>query len=159
MGRAEGTGNFTVVFRFLIRVFNQQADRAAGGFALEHPRQDPDLIRLAPLGGVTAGARLAPVQLDLQIFFANFQSRGTAVDDRSERRTMGLAKGSDAEEFAEAVACHDDIPRAGPAQLKIQKRSRYCSSCARVSKNTPCPPRSKSSQVKGTSGQFSSTAA
>src|SRR5690606_5041578 len=63
---AEGARDLGVVLAALVGVFDQQADRGAGGLALEHAGQDLHCIRFATLGGIAAGAGLAAIQFALQ---------------------------------------------------------------------------------------------
>src|SRR5690606_19373709 len=94
VGRTEQVLDGRVVLGLLVGIADQQTDRAAGGAPLEHAGEDLDLVRLLTLGGVSAGARLAPVQILLQIRCRQLQPRGAAIDDGNQRRPMALASGS-----------------------------------------------------------------
>ncbi|MNZ52926.1 hypothetical protein D3C78_707900 [compost metagenome] len=106
MGRAEQVFDRRVVFGLLVGVANQQADGATGGTALENPGKDFDFIGFLTLGGVPAGAGLAPVEVVLQVGQGNFQARRTAVDNGDQRRTMAFASGGDSEQLAVGIAGH-----------------------------------------------------
>jgi hypothetical protein len=93
-----------IVFRTLIRVQYQQTDRGAGRPALEDPGEYLHLVGFAPLCGMSRFAGLAAIQVALQILFAKFHSRRTAIDDAAQRRTMTLSEAGDREQFAEAVS-------------------------------------------------------
>src|SRR5690606_15984821 len=104
----EGARDLGVILAALVGVLDQQADRGAGGLALEYAGQDLHGIRFATLGGVAAGAGLAAVQFALQVFLGQRQAGRTAIDDGTQGRAVGFTEGGDAEKFAEAVACHTE---------------------------------------------------
>src|SRR3546814_16271800 len=51
-----GLGDLRIILRALVDILNHQADRRAGGPALEQPRKDADPVRLPPLRGVARRA-------------------------------------------------------------------------------------------------------
>src|SRR3546814_1058077 len=57
-----GLGDLRIILRALVDILNHQADRRAGGPALEHARKDADPVRLLPLRGVARLARPPLVQ-------------------------------------------------------------------------------------------------
>ena len=61
MRRAEQVLDRRVVLGLLVGVADQQANRAASRPAFENAREDLDLVGFLALGGVAAGAGLAPV--------------------------------------------------------------------------------------------------
>ena len=69
MTGAEFICDLGVVLALRVRVANQQADRRAGGFALEHTGKDFNFVFFTPLRDVTRGAGLAAIQINLQIRF------------------------------------------------------------------------------------------
>ena len=98
VARPEPILDLFVVVRALVGVFDQQADRCAGGDALEHARQDAHAVRFTTLAGVSGGARAATFDVTLDVFFREGQSGRTAVDDAAERRTVALAEGRHGEQ-------------------------------------------------------------
>ncbi len=106
VSRAEQVLDRRIVLGLLIGVADQQADGTAGGLAFEHPGEDLDLVGFLALGGVAAGARLAPVQVTLQVLQRQFQARRAAVDNGDQRRTMAFARGGDSEQLAVGIAGH-----------------------------------------------------
>ena len=97
---AEGLGDVGVILAALVLVADQQRNRRAGGHPLVHPRQDLDRIRFAALRDMARGARLAPVELGLDVRLADRQPRGATVDHAANGRTMRLAKGRHAKQLA-----------------------------------------------------------
>src|SRR3546814_14090241 len=57
-----GLGDLRIILRALVDILNHQADRRAGGPALEHSRKDADPVRLLPLRGVARLPRPPLVQ-------------------------------------------------------------------------------------------------
>ena len=109
MGRTEQVLDRRVVLGLLIGIADQQTDRAAGGAPLEHPGEDLHLVRLLTLGGMAAGARLAPVQVRLQVGGSQLQPRRAAIDDGNQCRAMAFACSGDGEQGTKGVsghACH-----------------------------------------------------
>ncbi|MNF52088.1 hypothetical protein D3C84_334280 [compost metagenome] len=120
VGRAEQVLDRRVVLGLLVGIADQQADGAAGGLALEHPGEDFHHIVFLTLGGVAAGARLAPVEVALHVLQRQLQARRATIDDGDQRRAMAFASAGDGEQLAVGIAGHvQDTPResaAGPAQ-------------------------------------------
>jgi hypothetical protein len=84
---------FAVILRALVHVLDQQPDRRAGGFALEHAGQDARFVRFAALGGVAALAGPAAVQIGFANRpFGQRQAGRAAVHDRAERRDRGFRR-------------------------------------------------------------------
>ena len=106
MGRAHLLGDIGVILGALVGVLDHQADRGSGGLALKHAGENLHLICLAALGGIARGAGLAPVQLQLDVFRADFQSRRATIDDTAQGRTVAFAKGGNAKQLAKSVAGH-----------------------------------------------------
>src|SRR5690606_35266734 len=116
VGRAELILDRRIVLGLLVGIADQQADRAAGGAALEDPGKNLDFVGFLALSGMPAGAGLAPVEVTLQIFQRQLQPRRAAVDDGDQRRPMALASGSDGEQLAVCVAGH-----AGSSAIDLNK--------------------------------------
>src|SRR5690606_24413072 len=93
VGRAEQVLDGRVVLGLLVGVADQEADRATGGLALEHAGEDFHLVRFLALGGVAAGARLAAIQVALQVVGRQLQPRRAAIDNSHQGRAMALAGG------------------------------------------------------------------
>ena len=94
MARAKQIHDLAVILRALILVIYQQANRRAGGAALENTRQNLHRIVLAPLGRVARSSRLTPVEVLLQVGFAEFETGRATVDDTADCAAMTLAKRS-----------------------------------------------------------------
>ena len=69
MARAIGLRDVAIILRTLVDIFDHQADRCAGGLALEGAGKDADLIGLLPLRRVTrlAGTALVEIGLDVSL--------------------------------------------------------------------------------------------
>src|SRR5690606_15663469 len=102
----------------------QQANRAAGGLAFEHAGEDFDFIRFLALGGMTAGTRLAAIQVALQILQRQLQPRRAAVDNSHQGRAMALASGGNGKQRAEGIAGHPDAPRSASGKGRQYTRER-----------------------------------
>ena len=98
--RAEGLGDVAVVLAALILVADQQRDRGAGSTAFEHPGKDLHLVRLAALGDMARGTRLAQIEFGLDVGSAERQPRGTAIDHAADGRAVGFAERRDGEQRA-----------------------------------------------------------
>ena len=101
-----------IVPRPLILVLNQQADRCAGGHALEYTGQDPNLVGFLPLGGEFRLARPALVEPGLDVCLGQLQQRRAAIDHAANRRAMALAPCRDPEQMTETVVGHGGGPSA-----------------------------------------------
>lgn len=97
MTRPEGLEKLGVVFASLVRVGDQQGNRGAGGDALIDAREDLNLIALLALRDEATGSRTASIQVGLDIFLAQGQSRGTAINDTTNGFAVGLTKIGDRE--------------------------------------------------------------
>ena len=105
--------------------------------AFENARKNLHLVAFLALADELRSAGAAAIDVALQVGFAQFEPRRTAIDDAAERRPVAFAKGGDREQSADRVSRH------------ISFISLAATNCSRVSRNTPPPPRSKSSQVNG----------
>ncbi len=112
MRRAEQVLDRRVVLGLLVGVADQQANRAASRPAFENAREDLDLVGFLALGGVAAGAGLAPVQVSLQVLQGQLQTRRAAVDDGDQRRAVTFTSSGDGEQLAVCVAGHAGAPRS-----------------------------------------------
>jgi hypothetical protein len=106
MAGSKGVQQVRVVLAALVGVPDQQGDRRAGGEALEHARDDLDLVVLLPLRDMPRGAGPAPVELGLDVGFAERHAGRAAVDDAADRRAVALAECRDAKERAEGAPGH-----------------------------------------------------
>jgi len=93
MAGPEAIGEFVVVTRARVRIFNQHADRRTGGAAFEYAGEDPYGVAFAALAHKMRGAGAPPVDVALQVGFAQVQAGRTAIDDAAQRRPVALAKG------------------------------------------------------------------
>src|SRR5690349_24673809 len=126
-----------VVARTRVRVLDENADRGPGGLPLEHTRQDAHLVAFLALAHELRGAGATAVHVTLQIGFADFEPWRTTIDDAAQRGAVALAKRGHGEQTTDGITRH---------------QNGAFSNCSRVSRNTPPPPRSKSSQVNGNFG-------
>src|ERR1700733_15115211 len=138
---AETISQAVIVARAGVAVLDQQSDWRAGGAPFEHAGQYPHLVGFAPLTHELRAAGATPVDVTLQIGRFQRQSRGTAVDDAAQCRPVALAEAGDREQSAYGVARHSLV------------RHFRCNSCSRSITNTPPPPRSNASQIKGSRGE------
>ena len=90
----------------LVRVLYDHRDRRPGGLSLEHSGEDPAEISFLPRCRKPGSARLPSVQVCLDIFLAERESRGTPVDDGPHGSTVGFPEGGDPENRSECVSCH-----------------------------------------------------
>ena len=97
----ESFGNVAVVLAALVLVADQQRDRRAGRFALEHAGENFHRIWLAPLGDMPRGARAAAVEFMLDVGLCERESRRAAVHHATDRGPVALAERSNAEQPAE----------------------------------------------------------
>ena len=142
VARAELLGDRGIVARPLVLVLDQQADRRAGGDALEHAGQDADLVGFLPLGGEFRLARAALVQPGLDVGLGQRQQRRAAIDHAADRRPVAFAPCRDPEQMAETVVRHDGAAVSLP---RWRCRARPDVSCRRCgSRNRrDAPPRSR----------------
>src|SRR3546814_14561016 len=91
MARAMSLGDLTIILLPLIDIFYHQADGCAGSLALEHARQNTDMVRLLPLRREFRRARPPLVKEGLDIRLAQRQTWRATVHDRarSEERRGG----------------------------------------------------------------------
>src|SRR5690606_31160236 len=116
MGRTEQILDRRVVLGLLVGVADQQADGATGGPAFEYAGENLHLVGFLTLGGMAAGARLAAVEVTLQVFQGNLDTGWATVDYGDQRRAMAFASGGDGEQLAVGIAGH------GKSLREIQHR-------------------------------------
>ena len=105
--------------RPLVAAADQQGNRHPGGEALEHAREDLDLVVLLARRGNVALARAAAVEVGLDIVGGQRQPRRAAVDHDAHGRPVAFAPGGDAEKVAEAVMRHaGGLVRSAPARRR-----------------------------------------
>ena len=95
MAGPETVGDFRIIFGALIGIFDQQADRRAGGFTFKHAGENFDFVGFPALRGMPRGAGFAPVKIDLQIGFAQGQARRATVDNAPNGRAVAFAESGD----------------------------------------------------------------
>jgi hypothetical protein len=105
---AEDVLDLAVVLAALVGVADEERDRRAGGDLPslgvgEDAGQDLDGVGLAALGGEARLARLAAVELDLDLLGRQRNARRAAVHDAADGRPVALAPGGHAEQVAEGV--------------------------------------------------------
>ncbi len=99
-------GDVAIILRPLIDIVDHQADRCAGGLALEHARQDAHPVGFLPLRRVARLAGAALVEERLDVVLAERQPRRAAVDNRAERGPVAFPPGGEAQNASEAVETH-----------------------------------------------------
>jgi len=121
VARSESLRDVAIVLAALVGVADQQRDRRAGRHAFEHAGQDLDLVGLLPLRDVPRRARLAAVELGLDVRLGEPHARRAAVDHAADRGAVRLAEGRDSEKRAEGIAGH-----GGTAQRKCANPNAAC---------------------------------
>ena len=112
MAGAIGLRDFGIVLGTLIHILDHQADRRSRGsrpvgpVIFKYAGEDFHLVGLSPLGGVPRGTRLAAIQIALQIGLGQRHAGRTAIDDATDRGSVGLAERGDGEQLADGVAGH-----------------------------------------------------
>jgi hypothetical protein len=104
VARAVGLRDFLVVLAARVLVADHHRDRRAERLAVEHARQDLDLIGLLALADQPALARPASIELGLDLRHVEREARRAAIDHDAERRTMRFAERRDPEQVTEARA-------------------------------------------------------
>ena len=66
-----------------------------------------------PLRDVAGGARLAPVEIMLNIIDGEGQAWRTTIHDTTNRRPMALAERRDGKNVTKRIACHDETQFPG----------------------------------------------
>ena len=99
-----------------VGVLDEERDRGAGGGAFEHPGEDPDLVRLAPLGGMAAPAGPPPVEVGLEVGFGERKTGRTTVHHTPDRRAVALAERGHREMGPEGIAGHASPVPSRPSQ-------------------------------------------
>ena len=79
------------------------------------PSNTPERIStvsdLAALRDMARGAGLAPVEVGLDIGFAQLHARRATIDDAADGRAVRFAEGGDGEQGAESVSRHDYLAK------------------------------------------------
>ena len=114
MRRTKYIHDFTVIFTFLINVFNQHTDWCARGFSFKHSGEYLNLVSLLALRRKTGRSRFATIQIHLDIGFIYFQPGGTTINNATECRPMAFTEACHRKKFANAIARH-----ALSSQIKI----------------------------------------
>ena len=87
----EDLGQVAVIAGTLVLVGDVEGDGRAGGQALEHAGKDADGIGFLAFGGRGALSGLAQVKLALQVFLAQGQTCGAAVQHAAQTGPVGFA--------------------------------------------------------------------
>ena len=83
-----------IVFGAGIFVFHQKADGRPGGHAVINAGQNFHRVRFLALGGVLVLPGTSFVHMDLDIGFAQRNTRWGAIDNAANSRTVAFAEGS-----------------------------------------------------------------
>src|SRR3546814_5479786 len=121
-----GLGDLRIILRALVDILNHQADRRAGGPALEHARKEADPVRLLPLRGVARLARPPLVQPGLNLRLRQAEARRAAVHHRAQRGAVASTPGREAKNAAEGVEAHSCV--SSRANASDRKSTRLNSS-------------------------------
>ena len=109
MGGPEQVFDIAVVFGFLVLVFNDHTNGCASGSAFKDTGEYFDFIIFTALGGIAGLARLAAVQVRLQVGCTDLQSRGATVDYTANGEAVAFAKTGDGEKFTYSVSGHSAL--------------------------------------------------
>ena len=145
MTRSKAVNDVAVVLTALVFVTNQQRDGCAGGLAFVDTRQNFNRIGLFALRDMSRGARLAAIQLRLNIRFREWHARWAAINHTADRRTVGFAESGNAKELANGIAGHDG---KGKDAKGVILPVRACAITPRAKTATP----SDTHAVSGTAG-------
>ena len=104
MPRPEFLGDGGIIFRALVLVADEKADRGAAGAAFIDAGEELDRVGLAPLRNVARAAWLSSIQLFLDIGGREFHPGRATVDHAAVRRAVRLAERGDAVKDAESIA-------------------------------------------------------
>ena len=102
--------NRAVVAAALVFVHDEQANRRAGGLALEDAGEELQAVGFLARGDVARGAGLAPVEFGLNRGFVQRDACRAAVEDAADGNAVAFAKGGKDEVLADAVAAHGWVP-------------------------------------------------
>src|SRR5688500_10957450 len=102
-----------------VDIVDDQADRRAGGAALERAGEDADLVGLPALRCQARGARPTGVEPGLDDALVQSEAGRAAIDERAVRRSVALAPGREAQYPAEAVPAH---PIAAPSPRIVSSK-------------------------------------
>src|SRR5437899_7150179 len=108
MPRPKGLGDISIVLAALVFIADQQRDWGAGGLALVHAGQNLNRIGFLALRDVARRARLASIQLRLNVGFGQVETRRAAIDNTADRRAMRFAESSDSKQGTEGIAGHGE---------------------------------------------------
>ena len=124
VGGPEHVADAGIVAGPRVGVLDEERDRGAGGGPLEHPGEDPHLVRLAPLGGMATPAGAAPVEIGLEVGFREGEPGRTAVHHAPDRRAVALAERGHREVGSEGVAGHERPAPSFSCQRAIVRNAR-----------------------------------
>ena len=117
VGGPEHVADLRVVAAPRVDVLDEEGDRGAGGRALEHAREDPNRVGLAPLGRMAAPAGAAPVEVGLDVGLGEGEAGRTPVHHTPDRGAVALPERGHREVCSEGVSGHaSPVPscRKGP---------------------------------------------
>ena len=106
VARAIGLGDFGIVLAALVGVLDHQADRRAGGLALERAREDAHQVGLRRwvVNLLVPGLRAS--RNGWIVAFAQREARRAPVHHRAQRRPVAFAPGGEAQHAAKGVPAH-----------------------------------------------------
>ena len=110
MRRPKGCLHLRISFRTRIFVPDQNGDRRAERLALEDTGKNLAAVCFVALRNDLALPGTTPIELALDIRFADFNARRTTVDHHTDTATVRFAQGGNAKELAEAC-CPWAAPR------------------------------------------------
>ena len=106
MARAEYVRQIAVIAGALILVGHMEGHGRSRGDAFKNAGEDADGIRFLARRGRGAAAGFAQVEFPLQVFLAQGQTGGAAVEDAAEARAVGFAVGGEAQQTPKGIAGH-----------------------------------------------------
>ena len=101
-----------IVFGALIHIFDQQSDRCAGGqllchpFVLEDAGENFHRVRFLALGDEFRLTWAPPLQIALDIGFAEGDAGRAAIHHAADGRPVAFAEGGDAKQMPERIVRH-----------------------------------------------------
>ena len=129
VGGPEHLADLRVVAAPRVDVLDEEGDRGPGGDALEDAGEDPDLVGLAPLGGVAAAPRGPPVEVGLDVGLREGEAGRAPVHHAPDRRPVALPERGHREVCSERVSGHaNPVPlcsNASPTAIVRNVRSRH----------------------------------
>ena len=101
MTGAVGVCNISVIPGTLVGIADQKRNRCAGSFSFKNSGKDLHQISFLTGSCITALTGLSPVKKNLDIFFAERKTCGTAVENGTDSLAVRFSPGGNHEFFSE----------------------------------------------------------